>query len=74
MKLRTSDGQAEKLCSACNTWKPVANFSPGGKSHEDSEGGLHCECKACNAKRHRERYVVAKAIRKKIASDASEAR
>jgi len=54
-KLRTLNGVEEKLCSACRKWKPLTDFSPGGASHEGSEGGRHCECKACNAARHRKR-------------------
>jgi hypothetical protein len=54
-KLRVRAGIEEKFCSTCQTWKPLTDFSPGGKSHEGSEGGRHCECKPCNAKRHRDR-------------------
>jgi len=57
-KLRIRNGVVEKLCSACAQWKPLTEFSPGGKSHGASEGGRHCECKVCNAARHRQRRVA----------------
>ena len=62
-KLRTRYGVEEKRCSYCRTWKPLTDFSPGGKSHGSSEGGRHCECRACNAARHRRRYAAAKTHR-----------
>jgi len=63
-KIRVRNGVTEKLCSACKVWKPLTDFSPGGKSHQRaSEGGVHCECRECNAARHRRRYVKAEPIR-----------
>jgi hypothetical protein len=63
-RIRVRNGVKEKLCSACKRWKPLTNFSPGGKSHQTaSEGGVHCECRDCNAGRHRRTYAGAKAIR-----------
>jgi len=59
MKLRNRNGVDEKLCSSCKRWKPLTDFSPGGKSHGPSEGGRHCECKPCNAGRHRRRDAAA---------------
>jgi hypothetical protein len=61
MKLRMRNRIQEKLCSTCKTWKALTDFSPGGESHQGSEGGVHCECKPCNAKRHRDRRLAAKA-------------
>jgi len=60
LKLRTRNGIAEKLCSCCQQWKPLDAFSPGGKSHERTEGGRHCECRECNNARHRRRYAALK--------------
>ncbi len=59
-KLRVVNGVTEKLCFCCNHWKPLTDFSPGGRSHGSSEGGKHCECRECNAARHRRRYAAAK--------------
>jgi hypothetical protein len=59
-KLRVNNGVNEKLCSSCGLWKPLGDFSPGGGSHGASEGGKHCECRPCNAARHRGRMAAAK--------------
>ena len=59
-KIRVTNGVTEKLCSSCKVWKPTTDFSPGGKSHQRaSEGGVHCECRECNAARHRRRRSAA---------------
>ena len=59
-KIRVRNGVREKLCSACKIWKPLTDFSPGGESHQRaSEGGVHCECRDCNAARHRRRRRAA---------------
>jgi RNase P subunit RPR2 len=63
-KLRTVNGVEEKFCSTCKAWKPFSAFSPGGRSHQGSEGGVHCECKPCNAARHRMRYAAKKQSRR----------
>ena len=63
-KIRARNGVTEKLCSACRVWKALSDFSPGGKSHQrGSEGGVHCECRECNAARHRQRYAAARRMR-----------
>jgi hypothetical protein len=64
-KLRERNGVMEKRCSCCGLWKPLTDFSPGGSSHGPSEGGKHCECHECNAKRHRDRYATARRIRRR---------
>jgi len=62
-KIRVVNGVTEKWCVSCKTWKPIAKFSPGGNSHQRaSERGVHCECRECNADRHRRRYAKAKPI------------
>jgi hypothetical protein len=62
MKLRTVIGVIEKKYSVCGAWKPLTAFSPGGASHQGSEGGVHCECKPCHAKRHRDRRAAARLV------------
>jgi hypothetical protein len=59
VKLRIVNGITQKLCSCCKKWKPLSAFSPGGRNKSDSEGGKHCECRECNAARHRRRYAAA---------------
>jgi hypothetical protein len=62
-KIRVINGVTEKWCVTCEVWKPVTDFSVGGKSHQTtSEGGVHCECRKCNAARHRRSYAESKAI------------
>jgi hypothetical protein len=40
-KIRVRNGVTEKLSSTCNGWKPIADFSPGGKSDQTaSERGV----------------------------------
>jgi len=35
-----------KLSSTCNGWKPIADFSPGGKSQQTaSDVGVHCDAR-----------------------------
>ena len=65
-KVRKRNGEIEKFCITCKAWKLASEFSPGGKSHGASEAGKHCECRACNAKRHRDRYATAKALKKRL--------
>ncbi len=66
-KIRVINGVTEKWCVTCEIWKPLICFSPGGKSHQTaSEGGVHCECRDCNAARHRRRYAEAKPIREAL--------
>ena len=36
-KLRTFNGATEKRCNICNQWKPLSEFSGGGKKHQGSE-------------------------------------
>jgi hypothetical protein len=55
MATSVRNGVEGKVCSCCRMWKPLQDFSPGGKSHGRSQGGRHCECRACNAARHRRR-------------------
>ena len=38
-KLRTVNGVDERRCSTCGNRKPLTAFSPGGESHQGSEGG-----------------------------------
>ena len=66
-KIRVINGVTEKRCVTCETWKSLADFSPGGKSHQTaSEAGVHCECRRCNAARHRRRYAEAKTAREAL--------
>ena len=66
-KIRVRNGVTEKFCSTCKGWKPLTDFSPGGESHKRaSEGGVFCECRDCNAGRHRRRYAVAKTMREAL--------
>jgi hypothetical protein len=66
-KIRVINGVTEKWCVTCENWKPLTAFSPGGKSHRtSSEGGVHCECRECNASRHRRRYAESKALREAV--------
>jgi len=52
LKFVCRNGVTEKLSSTCNGWKPIADFSPGGKSQQNgSERRVHCECRACNSGR-----------------------
>jgi hypothetical protein len=56
------NGVSGKVCSSCDTWKPLEEFSPGGKSHGSSQGGRHCQCKSCNALAHqRQRALLSRA-------------
>lgn len=66
-KIRARNGVIRKLCSTCKVWKPLTDFSPGGETHRrGTEGGVHCECRSCNAGRHRHRYAEAKPIREAL--------
>jgi hypothetical protein len=33
-KIRVRNGVTEKWCVTCKIWKPLTDFSPGGKSHQ----------------------------------------
>jgi uncharacterized membrane protein len=59
-KLRTVNGIIEKRCNICDRWKPLSEFSGGGKKHEGSEAGKHCECRDCNNEKHRRNYRAKK--------------
>jgi hypothetical protein len=39
-KIRLRNGVTEKLCSTCKAWKPLSDFSPGGKSHQTASEGV----------------------------------
>jgi hypothetical protein len=74
-KIRVRNGVTEKLCSKCKAWKPLTDFSPGGESHKRaSEGGVFCECRGCNAARHRRRYAAAKTMREALKKCAQQLR
>lgn len=74
-KIRVTNAVTEKWCTSCEAWKPLSDFSPGGKSHQtENEGGVHCECRECNAARHRRRYSESKAVRETVANAKKERR
>lgn len=45
---KVTDGKA--YCPACNTWKPLGDFS---RSSTRPNRGVHSECRACSTKRRR---------------------
>ena len=37
-----------KVCSTCQTWKPLTDYYPD-QSKRESQGFRHCRCKACHS-------------------------
>ena len=66
MATSVRNGVEGKICSSCNLWKSLTEFSPGGRSHGPSQGGKHCWCKECHreagrVQRARDRAILERA-------------
>lgn len=54
MAIIDKNGVKGKVCSTCDTWKPLDDF-PKDPSHGPSQGGRHCRCKECHRLKAKEK-------------------